>query len=231
MRLLAVHSLMLIGISILMMGCSTSLPLSEAVIFTGDEVHSDSLKWHSSAALAYSSNNQTGAIKQYIREVSNRPIRDNDFWNLNKQGYGIAMAKNMGSLSMGINIGLRLLGVNATANLGYDNYITANLAANGGAELIFQRKVIHKKSGAITGGMALGLFGKRDYFAIEGLETMSGPDLKYINIFGGRSMVHLQGDELGLHGFLSYGYSPEIDAGILNIGIAIAVDTFRKVLN
>ena len=231
MKVLTTHTLILIGISILMMGCSTSLPLSEAVIFTGNDVHSDSLKWHSSGALAYSSNNQSGAIKHYIREVTNRPLRDKDFWNLNKPGYGIAMARNSGSLSMGFNIGLRLLGVNATVDLGHENYMTANLAAAGEAELILQRKIIHKKSGPITGGMALGVFGKRDYYGIEGTETLSSPHLKYINIFGGRSMVHLQGEEMGLHGFLSYGYSPEIDAGILNIGIAIAVDTFQKILN
>ncbi len=217
--------LSVIGISL--MGCSTSIPLSEAYIFENDVVLNDSLRWKSSQGLAYSSNNRTSHIKEYVRDQSEESVTENDFWNLNKQGYGLLYAKNATSFSWGFSLGYRVFGANATFDLGRENFVTVNVAVSGGAELILQRKLFHIKEGNLAGSITFGLFGKRDYYARSGTGMFAGPNFDFIHLFGGRSMFHFAHRDNILHGFASYGYSPELEVGVLNVGISIGGSIFR----
>lgn len=213
----------------LYIGCSTSLPLSEVYIFENNDGNNDTLSWKSSSSIAYSSNNNSGAIKRYLKKENNS-LRDKDIWNLNKQGYGLILSKNFENFAVGANVGYPVFGINWTFDIGWNNYITTNLALAGGAEIILQRRIFYQNQGRLTGGLTMGIFGKRDYFGYDpGENSNSLIKTNYLNIIGIRSMLHLNDHHWrqSFHGFVSYGYSPELNDRILNVGFAFGEDFFK----
>jgi len=218
------------------LGCSTSMPLSETYMFTAHKViaedlysEKDSLNWKSTKGGAFSFNTQSPEIKNYL----NKNYDTKSYPDLNKLGIAFSSASNEGSFAWGYDIGYKALGLNATWGLGWNNYLTLNAGMPSGGELILQHKIFQHSANRAPGGIAIGAFIRRDYYgyykpsdSITGIYNI--PELAPIDSFGGRGMFHFRFFyEAMVHGVVSYGYSPQLDTGILNIGIVVGADLFK----
>lgn len=205
-------------------------------MFTEDKVlaedvylEKDSVSWKSSKGITFTYNNQAPKIRNYL----NREYGAGVYPDLNKLGIAISRATNKGSYAWGYNIGYKALGLNSTFGLGWNNYLTLNVGIPSGGELILQHKVFEYSSRRSPSGIAIGAFIKRDYFgynepAVTLTDAFRTPKLAPIDVYGGRGMFHIRLIyQAMVHGFVSYGYSPQLDTGIMNIGIVVGADIFR----
>lgn len=222
-----------------LMGCSASLPLSEVYIFNKDETikdplypRTDTLQWKSTKGGLVSANNNAGEINRYL--VENFEAQETH--NLNKLGVGYASATNADIMAFGYNFGYNAMGINATFGIGLGNFITLNGSLNEW-EAILQRRILYRSTNESLGGITLGAFAKKEYYAYKKDDnTAIGlfKDIYHINnrapidLYGGRSMFHWRFlYDVMIHGFVSYGYSPQLDDGILEVGVVFGMDHFE----
>lgn len=185
--------------------------------------------WKATRGGSISLNTHAGKIQNYL----DNEYEAHDYTNSNKFGFGFSSATNLGSYSMAYNIGYGTLGFNTTFGLGWNNYLTLNVGIPTGGELILQRKLFQFTDNQ-PGGITIGAFIKREYYSYFE-KPNSTFDIQIIpknwapvDLYGGRSMFHfgfLHGTII--HGFVSYGHSPQLNSGLFNIGILLGTDIFK----
>ena len=224
-------TLLLLLVIIVLSGCSTPAPLSESVIFRPHEVKSDTSKSdHGEIALLpayffYKSNVLDFAKRKYaasmLKEDSDVSL---SYWNFNKVGLGISDTFIIDDgLSSGISVGYAMLGIDFTARIKDPYYVTGQLSAYGGGQLIVQRPVLKRQNGGIT----LGMYYRYDAFFIDyGFYTIKFKRFS-INSFGFRSSIQFYDKDRMIYGFIQSGYSPEFKKILFYAGLTLPVSKIK----
>lgn len=221
---------LLLGI-IVLSGCSTPAPLSESVIFRPYEAKDDSSKtYYGEIALMpayffYKSNVLDFAKRKYaasmLKEDSDVSL---SYWNFKKAGLGISDTFIIDDgFSSGISVGYAMLSFDFTARIKDPYYVTGQLSAYGGGQLIVQRPVLKRRKGGIT----IGLYYRYDAFYIEhGAYAIEFKQF-HINSCGLRSSLQFRDKDRMVYGYIQSGYSPELKRILIYASLTLPVSKIR----
>ncbi len=226
-------TLLLLLVIIVLSGCSTPAPLSEAIIFRPNEIKSDTSKlYHGEIALLPAYFFYKSSVLDFARRKYAIPMIKKDFdvslsyLNFEKKGLGIAdtFIEDDG-LAFGFTIGYAMLGFDFTARIKDPYYVTGQLSAYGGGQLIVQRPVLRRRKGGIT----IGPYYRYDAFYIEHGFGISAIEFKpfRINSFGLRSSLQFRDKDRMIYGYFQSGYSPELKRMLFYAGLTLPVSKIR----
>ncbi len=218
---------------IILTGCSTPAPLSETLIFRPYEVKSDTNKtYHGEIALFPAYFFYKSSVLDFARRKYAGPMikKDSDvslsYWNFEKKGLGITDTFiEDDDLAFGFTIGYAVLGFDFTARIKDPYYVTGQVSAYGGGQLIVQRPVLKRRKGGIT----IGPYYRYDAFFIEHGFGFSAIEFKRfrINSFGLRSSLQFRDKDSMIYGYIQSGYSPELKRLLVYAGLTLPVSKIR----